>query len=526
MREYSFEITEAIKRGLRTTSQEPVNTAALEVMKNLKPTPFGAVSVEVVSCYDSMEVSSWPFPQLFCGKAHDLLVYETEIWSVDVNTGNKTQIATLDWTDRSTPKAIPAGGIWQFIDMYNTWILLNGECAVLMTPLSTSAYVCDSIHVGAGCVHGDGRVVFADFEEANILSMWGDLLDNWYAKAESGIPNSVKELVASASGLDKNAAWWSTIGGGDVFGFFSSQFMKYGSFTQTSGTGYGEERPFIFDIVELNQSGYAPMPWKGRVLRCEAMGGRVALLGEDGGSWLISTPDGSYGIKPISGIGKGIGVCGRGASCTNGDEDQPVCVFVGTDGNLWRINANFQAQKLGFEEFISPIANANAIVSYDSKLGEFWISNDSVAYVLTQAGLGGPVSCVPTSLVRYGNELIGPREEKDDFNDFEIVSCELDMNEAGLKHVTEIEFGMRNCFSCKGSIHYQYENMKSFRERPGKSLNTRNTFFPGVSAKNFKVAISGKSYGEARIDRVEVRFQSDDKSHRRGTKGIPQGGAE
>ena len=62
MQEASFEIREALEVGLRPDARVPRGTVALVEMRNLKPTPEGAVSPEKLTYPISDPVFSqvWP----------------------------------------------------------------------------------------------------------------------------------------------------------------------------------------------------------------------------------------------------------------------------------------------------------------------------------------------------------------------------------------------------------------------------------------------------------------------------------
>ena len=89
-----LDFAEYFRVGLRTDDRAPVNALGLTELVGAKPTPFGlAAYIPVQDPFASGEFAansitvSHPFPQLFRGTKHTLLVTETEVFEVTMTAG-------------------------------------------------------------------------------------------------------------------------------------------------------------------------------------------------------------------------------------------------------------------------------------------------------------------------------------------------------------------------------------------------------------------------------------------------------
>lgn len=523
MREGHFVIQEAYANGLRPDKRLPNDAPYLKLMKNARPKPWGACRYETVNQAIAGQAASWPFPQLFYGEQETLLFDETAVYAVNT-TGDWsiTQLATYDADSILTPKAIPeGGGPWHVIDMGPVWVAFNGVCAVFKTAAVDSVLVQDSVTVQTGCALGRDRAVMAGFDESNF---WRSTWQTFFDERLSNLPDELGDKMDFTAGASGNWVWWSSIGADDLLWLWDPTLLIYGP-TPSDGL-HGPDNPYIFDLLRMNQAGMAPMPWKGSVLRVLPLGNGVAVYGEQGATWLepVVTSAPTMAVRPIPGLAKGIGPCQR--SSVYGDEFRHV--LVDSEGVLWLIRMGEfgpQGERLGYEEYLKPLVDEelpNVVASYDDARQEFWISGRNACYVLTAQGLGGPIDVKPTSLCRVSGALTGVYGAVHDVCMMQLETHPISLQEGGSKHVTSFQAGMTDMGVVRGAVSYR-DRDGDWRDGFYKPFNRAGVCFPTTSFGDGRMKVLGKALTEdACIHRLEVRYNAEDRSYRRGTKGIPE----
>lgn len=521
MREYNFNIETALRNGLRPDARQPLNSEHMTYMKNVKPSEMGAVSPESVTYpIDTPALSvSWPFPQLFRGRSVTLLAYGTSVYLVDESDWSTTLLATYDWANWSSTKSITAGGPWHFMDFHTTWMLFNGNCQVFKVGYSSKTFVQDAVTITTGTNWNDGRAVYAGFDTSDFRSSgWASFLEEYSGNA----PEEIQAALSFTAGADKNWVWWSTIGGGDLLWLFDHNLMVYGSLYDQATTGYGPDNPYVFALWARNECGVMPMPHQGRVIQVRQLGDSLVVYGEDGVNALYSDGSGAVGQRPILGLGRGVGIACRSAA--GGGYDRHV--FVDKAGELWTITPDLKAERLGYGEFFAPMLTNDIVVSFDPLESDYWISDENECYVLSRTGLGGPMSVRPTNLERDSDGYLSGAALGLDASSTEVHMCSgaFDLSERGTKHVAEIASAYSGLTSGQVRVGYKYQHGGSLAYAPWSKCNLQGVAFPGVSFMEGNISLKGTVDGGAIVNRIEVRYNPEDLSYRRGTKGIPEEG--
>jgi hypothetical protein len=530
MREFSFVIEEALQRGLVPDDRTPRNTPFLQGMTGLIPTPYGAVSPEVVAYPITTPALTmyWPFPQLFRGRSVTLLCYPTTIYEVDESDWSTSSVTVYDWTDfendqTETADSITTGGAWQFMDFYNAWMLFNGQCCVFKLPhLSSNVFVDDTVTVNAGLAYHEGRAFMGGFDSSD---QWSSAWQSFFADYDDNVPDTASAIIDFASGAGQNWVWWSSIGGGDLLFLLSQKYLTYGSLDSTDSTGWGTSNPFVHELWKRNEMGFRPMPWRGQVQAFKQLGNAMVVYGEDGITPLnpYSSPVPTFGLGTIAGLPEGLGIAGRAA--VGGDEQKHV--FVDNAGGLWRVTANMQAEYLNyahiFSDMLSDAINETIVVSYDPREDHFWITDGTDTYVLTSNGLGGPVDQQPSTLVVGDDGNLYGAHSDDESDSVALTTGEFDLAERGRKSLKTIQCAMSGLTNRTVTSYGRVSDSGSYVAAPSKPINAQGVAFPTHSFVDGKLKIEGDvSNDDAHISRIEVRYQADDKRYRRGTKGIPE----
>lgn len=344
------------------------------------------------------ESKTWPFPQLFHGKSVTLLCFADAVYSVDESSYVATLIDTKNPSDLTggTSKAITSGKDWHFVDAYGSWMLFNDACVVFKTGHSSTVWVQDAVSIGTGMIHKEGRLLLGKFSSSNFYTTvnW-----NTYWKEKAGtLPDQYDDLAMTAPGA--NWATWGSFLMPDMLSNFMEDMMIYGSPTETD-TGFTTSRPLILDLMERNEAGMRPMPWRGAVAGYLPLGEGVVCYGTDGIRYMGAYNAGvvkTYGVHEIAGLGDNTGVL-TGSTCRTAFAGNAFRnVFVGLDGSIWEILPNISAKRLGYSEYIGAMDLAKVLVVSDPIHNEFYISDGSIGYLLTERNALCRCPAMPTSM--------------------------------------------------------------------------------------------------------------------------------
>lgn len=388
MAETVIQLAEALKKGLRNREQDKKGLDNLVTCTFLKPGDFGlepfVTPTQPVSgaelTANSITVGT-SGPQYFKGKSRSFVLEATKLWELDEDAGTLTQITTYDFVDQVSTKSIPSGELWQASDNNDFWCFWNGQCLLTLKPYSTGerAFVNDTNTINTGCLW-KGRTFFGGFDPSDYYST------QWETEWES----KYSQLIAWDSrfglgGPAENWVWWSSIGGGDTFlsqgGALDVTSSSDGISGLPSGTQVEDDELYTFYSLR-NEAGFMPMPWQGKPTTIKPLGRYVIVYGENGVSALnpIVNPVPTMGLVPDV---LNIGVPFRGLVCGN----EQMHYFVTNQGVLYKINAELQVERLGYEEFLLPMVGSydKQQMAFDPNRGDVFISDSSFAYMYNPA---------------------------------------------------------------------------------------------------------------------------------------------
>ena len=516
MRAFDFSIKSQLTRGLRLDSRGDRGLNLLTECKNLKPIKidddnFSLVPYELVSDpFKSGEFAAksitiaFPFPQVFRGKEVTLLADDTKIYTVDESDWSLTLITTYNAFDRSAILALDStGGPWQFIDMGDTWFLINTKNIVwqsnthALTNEPNQVYVNKTNLINAGVYHR-GRIVTGGFNSSNFWNNdWLDIFTKWKAGLST-------QIDLPTTDIDSNWVLWSSIGGGDFpLWLFYPDRAFLGNIRGTSETGYTWSKTMIMDMIIKNQFGFMPLPWQGDVYVIKPLGKELIVYGSNGISALtpIQDPVPTYGLRNISSVG----IMGRGA--VGGDVKQHV--FLDNNGFLWRMTGQ-EPSRLGYREFFTGFS-ANTIISFDNRDEEFYISDETNSYLLTPRGLGEAKERV-TSLVDKVGVLSGVIEDSGD-SESQVVTDTIDFG--SIATIQAVHLPMVASADVDVAIDYRYDYSSSFVRSPFIRVNNQGVAFMLVSASQVRIVIKSSDYSNMDLDEIEYTVQFADKRFRR-----------
>lgn len=532
MRESSFEIREALKTGLRPDARMPRGSVALVEMRNLKPTPEGAVSPEKLTYPISDPVFSqdWPYPILkradtpptVLGVERALFFYDgDELRTVDESDFSTTNVALWQAASLGSTATLAAGGgavdVASFSESY--WIT-DGVNLIVKTPRNAKTMVFDDTTLGCSALASfDDRLFLGGLEGTYFASKrWSTIYDTWRDLSEDNVFTGADET------FDTQYLMYSDESGGDDDWPF--EVLK-------GMLGFEISDAELKDMVELlirdafiqRRVGIIPCRFTGPIRTLKRLGANLVVYGQRGIS-LLTKSAGGYTETPISRRG----VPSRGAVA--GDDSEHT--FINTDGELWRFTSS-GVVRLGFKEFVASLTLASAVISFDPEFREYWISDGTATYILTPSGLGGPVSLLPSSLVRsYATAtLIGTAPAVDfditvtpptdlDHTDPDIVlirSVPVDFGRRGQKHVTTIQVASEGIRDGRATVHYRQEQTSAtFVRRNQDKINLQGVARIDVNLVDGMIEVLGVApTQDAEYNYIEARYQTDDSRHIRGT---------
>lgn len=501
----SFDIQEMFRNGLKPEAEPRVNAPFLTNMANLIPRESGMATAPVIARPGIFETGAkeFPFPMAFKGDSVRLYLHEDEAYTLSSAFAASSALTKNLRAGGTT--TIGRGSAWHcetFLDMF--WAT-NGTSLVYKIPSDNgSMYVDNDLTVQAIGRH-DYRVLFGGMAGTWFSgAQWATVFATW-RETEHG-----KLFVHDAISVDSTYVIWSESGGGDVevpfFAFAASLGLLGDSVFDTA-----EE--VIVDAVERGEIGLQPIRRVSVVRQLKQLGNRVIVYGDDAISELRPI-EGGFQEELIADFGVG------GRTCVGGDTRQHV--IVSNDGQLYTFFSNQDApERRGYSAYLSNLSMPRVVVTYDPTEKYFWISDGWTTYVMTRTGLGGPMNVHPSCLFRDGTYgLVGvyttPTTQKWTFE-----TSKFDMAERDFKHITAIQLHGTGWNTAQSRVKGNYAVGGAEIARPWAQLTPGGVSYPSMSFLEASVEATGWANTQAAdFTNLEVQYQPEGKTHKRGTSGV------
>jgi len=501
MREFSITIEEPFQNGLRPDETFRTREGFLEECFNMVPNRFGLEEYELTEDpFDGGVTVNLPFPQVFRGRDLTLMFQATTLSAVTVSTDPWTVsgITTYDPAAPTSTKAITSSGAWHFIDLGPSFYAFNGACTVfrpgfhLFTGAATTTFVNSSVTIKTGCEYR-GRVFLGGFDKANIWdTAWGDVFTEF--KAEAG----VDEITFDDDGPGPNWVMWSSIGGGD----FPFWLMFPKGF---SDLPLGLSKEAVLQKMKQNTFGWAPLRHAGNVVVMKPLGDAIIVYGDEGIEALI--PQGTnVGFRRIANFG----ILGRGAVDSDGDSH----LFLDAEGHLWRMGSDLGLERLGHREWLSSFSATSTAIVYSPVDRQFLISEPGQGYVLKDGRLAEHNQQVSTLIhkdgVPYGVGVTGAS------TNVRVMTGALDLRRQALKTLHDVQIDYSDITALKVEVLYRNDHTSSFKTVGAKLVGPEGVLTTMLTAREFKLRITGTPGNNPRITSVELRWNLVDKRAVRG----------
>lgn len=525
MREAPFEIREALKSGLRHDARMPRGASFCVEMRNLKPTNMGAVSPEKLTypITDPAYSQSWPYPQLLRGERTIFFRDATQLRTVDETDWTTNVISLKEVDDPASGAALVSGGGTVHLASFSeSYFMTDGVNLIVKTPAYPDALVFLNTVFRCASVHGfDGRLFIGGMQGTYFTSTrWTMLYDLWRDVSEGDV------FTASDETVDTHYVLYSDEAGGDVDTPFETLKAALGAQATDSDLGPLFEQ-VISEALQERRIGLIPCRFTGPILSLKNLGDNLVVYGQRGVSVLKKMASGGYDETPL----EMPGIASRGA--VDGDEKEHI--IIDTDGELWRLSSE-ETVRLGYVEFIGSLTIADAIVSFDPEYRDYWISDGVTTYVLSPYGLGGPLSLLPSSLIRSYRTatLIGTAPTVDfnitvtpptdlDHTHSDIVlirTVPIDFGYRGQKHITAIQVASEGVRDGRATVHYRYDQtVAAFTRRKQDKINRAGVARIDVNLVDAMIEVLGVApTQDAEYNYIEARYQTDDRRNIRGTQ--------
>lgn len=408
---------------------------------------------------------NYPWPQVFRGKQQTVVATESTVYLLDEQGATLSSISLTK--DVST---VTAGGLWQFVDLYNAFMLVDDRGVIFYNPQLgfVSSAPTSTIHrwntgwrIGAACEH-EGRFFFGNFTS----NIW--------------------------SSLRQNDVIYTSRGGGDVL----TQLFTPPEVSQTFTT-----EDFYDRVLRRKDSGIVPLKSQGPVWALKPIGRAVAAYTDSGVSLL--TMAGTYvGEQKIySG-----GIFARGAVCAS-ERSQ---VFIDEQCCLWRIGADLGMQRLGYEEHLKGSIGPAVQIFYDSQYDEYHICDQGASFVLTSEGLGESnfTYCglfnTQGNLQGVGGLAVG--------TECYIETALMDFNTRGIKKITSVEVMGEFLTDLQVRVGYRYDNHSDLSYGVYVSSPIDGRAFPHVSGKELSLACKFTGEPRSKVSAIRINWQYHDKT--------------
>lgn len=511
MREYPYQLNDALLRGLRKQSRGRRTEPGLAECLNLRVRPGGLEFVGApVFPVGDLEASAWPFPMLHVGRETILLAYSNAIYEVDWLAQTMTLLATYDAQDTEETKDITDGGVWHFMDFGLTWMLLNQACVVYKTNAAgmldgeNKVLVQETPSFFTGCAHR-GRGVFGGLSS----ELWTEEWRTFWASETAELTPEIERTMA----MRENMVLWTSIGGGDLTFWASLGVAKLGPFGE--GGGYSADWPMLWDMLKRNEWGFAPMPFNGPILKVLPMGDKVIVYGAHGVAALyLASAQATYGILPILHVG----IAERG--CAAGDERGHI--FMDQAGFLWALGPDLKVERLDYHEFLYPLVQeGNIAISHDPQEDEFWISTENDGYLLTKNGLAR-VGASATSAAPHEGVLAGIAFVNENTADgLLVVTDAIDMGIRDIKQIQTVEVAFQGLSDVEVAVDWRMNGGEWTRSPwvPVCDAGFANVSTAGVE---LRIAVRGTIADQtARIDGLTARWKLASGNAAHGPFAIP-----
>lgn len=477
-------------------------TGHMSSLLDARPTPHGLTLPHAPSNPISTPDTtiSWPYPQLLKLEGENLLLFEQAIYSVNESTWAGSALSKTDTSTGEAGTIAASGGIWQGVSMNDAWFIANNTNFLFFGPDGTRHLSVNSWPKVVG--HLDDRLILGAMSGTFISSSrFTTLFSHWKKVVSKGrMPTESFESTWLVMGAPR---------GGDPLYPNMLMFIILGMFGDAKFDALLEA---IYTAVEMESITFIPVPINpnsSSIMAVKQLGNRLAVY-TDRGIFIIN-PETHFVDEHVD-----VQIAGRGALI--GDNRKHT--FIAADGSMWETVQNAGFSKVGYEEHLSTLTEANILLSHDAQEDDLYISDGSNTYVRSRGQLFKS-SYKPTSLHRYGANLYGITEGG--VTTFSFTTKPLNLGYRGLTSITWIEVQCAGIVGLKMALDFRYGQNDSWITGEWVYGSPEGRFYMGISANEFRIRGTGTMSSGDKLEELLVRVQYADDSTVRGPRGTGLG---
>ena len=266
-----------------------------------------------------------------------------------------------------------------------------------------------------------------------------------------------------------------------------------------------------------NEAGFRNIPWEGGVLRTKKLGKGVMVYCENGVGVLLPHAQ-TWGFKELMDVGLDF----KGA--LGGSEN--VHLFMGRDRNLYRVNAKYEIQRLGYRNLLYNEPQDYVVIEHDPLRREFHISGDET-YVLTEYGMATCRQRKMSTIFSINRSSYGVSSDVEDDTAY-IVTDPMDFGLRGMKTIQTIELSGEwgdadDSIEAAIGIYTRNDASGSWTFGPYGMVNPNGVFSMPATGVEFIIVILFSDYGnntEVTLDSMTIRVKLSDKRYVRGIYNV------
>lgn len=459
MREFNYRFDKGLMNGLRPTEHVPLNYQCLTELSNLKAGPAGIEPMTTVyRVHNSMSSAYFPYAQLFVGSTYAFIAFRNRVYRVTAD------LKTI-------------------LDAVN-----GGKDPTYVYDLRTSA---DYIDTTAASYQWQ----LADYGKYFVMS-------NGTTVVYTDLTSLSNPILAKSTALSPTCRSYCSFRGQLIGAGVTSSWYDCGlNSIVWSKIGSNDMTPSI-----SRESGFrTTMEWQGEVYKVLPLDKKVIVYGT-GGILSMYPADVTFGFDQFFNHG----LLGRYAVA--GDDNEHV--FADNNGTLWRLGRDGKPVELGYKEFINPLGAA-AVISKDSVNNEYYISDGSDTYILTNNGLSHASKGVG-SVLAYSDVVLGATT--DGIYTYGLIETgPLDIKVAGSKTIVSVELGVNKTSGVSVLIKWKLPGDTTYRLTGWYNVNNEGVAYPKITAPEFKIVVKVDDPSDFKLSYINVRMNLTD---RRSVRGV------
>ena len=355
-------------------------------------------------------------------------------------------------------------GRWQSADFGNFWALFNGDCMIMHHP-EAGSMVSSSVYANTGCA----------FRGRLYLGGLSNLLSATYLAAILTYRDLHKD---SAPSYGDNFVWWSSVGLDEVLWPLLPSLMTKDKY---------------LDVLERNEWGLLEMDWAGEPQAMIPLGNGVVVYGLDGitfldhrGKTMARQEVAPFGILDRNSV----------------DGDIAAHHFLDGEGVLWKLTAQLQLSRVGYEEFFRDLYRPS-IVKHPT-LNRIWIGDADDAYLLSEGGLTKIAHSVTSAVFVHGR-LTGYYADVGD-DEFSLMTSVYDLGGSFIKNIVGITLGLSVVDLLEATIFYRNSPGDIFRQTDWVAVKEDGTAPFLVSAVEFMIGVRSTTPLVGELNSISIHW--------------------